>query len=184
MGKTLNKLLVPNPIYDSVPKDIHYFCIRYTGYASFKLRSEISKICSKFYPQMQVRVVFKPMKTLKNFFKLKDVIPDKLKSCLVYKYTCNICSEFYIGKTTKTYFFRKCQHMGISDRTGKKLTTLAFSNIRNHCIAKCHPILDSNFEILGTYSENNLKLAESLWTHKEKPTIGSNETSVPLNCFK
>ena len=66
----------------------------------------------------------------------------------------------------------------------KKLATPAFSNIRNHCIAKFHPILDSNFEILGTYSENNLKLAESLWTHKEKPTIGSNETSVPLNCFK
>ena len=122
------------------------------------------------------------MKTLSYFFKLNDVIPDNLRSCFVYKYTCDKCSESYIGKSTKHFFFRKCQHLGISDRTGKKLQSPAFSNIRNHCMSLDHELQSTNFEILGFYKKNDVAIAESLWSHKDKPSIGNNETSVPLHC--
>ena len=145
------------------------------------MRNQLRKLISEFYPQVDIRIVFKPVKTLGDFFKVKDVIPCYLKANYVYKYQCHLCEKFYIGKSTRHFHLRKCQHMGKSDRTGKPLYTKAFSNIRNHAEEEDHPIRDQNFSILNSLNSNCLEIAESILQVKLKPSIGNNEISTKLN---
>ena len=40
---------------------------------------------------------------IKNYFAYKDLIPNDLKSFLVYKFTCASCSSSYIGETCRHF---------------------------------------------------------------------------------
>ena len=81
----LRKLFFPNPPSTSVRKAIVNFPLKYLGKRSFSLRNKLSKLMNEFYPQVTVRVIFKPKLTIQNFFKFKDRVPDKLQSSVVYK---------------------------------------------------------------------------------------------------
>ena len=168
-------------IVHTVSKDIIYFPILFRGNKSYKVRNDLKKLISTHFPQVDLRIVFKPIRSLKDFFKVKDVVPCNLKANFVYKYHCNICEDSYIGKTTKHYHFRKCQHLGISDRTGKVLKTKVFSSIRDHCEFEGHPMLEENFSIMKAFKPKYLEMGESLITSKLKPKIGNNESSCKLN---
>ena len=153
----------------------------FRGNKSYEVRNQLRSLISQFYPQVDIRIVFKPIKTLGDFFKVKDVIPCNLKANYVYKYQCHLCDKFYIGKSTRHWHLRKCQHVGRSDRTGRYLTVKAFSNIRNHVEEEDHPFRDQNFSIVKSLNSNCLEIAESIMSVKLKPTIGDNELSTKLN---
>ena len=105
-------------------------------------------------------------------------------SNLVYKYTCECCHAFYIGKTEAQLKCRICQHMGISVRTGDDLGVKVASEIRDHCF-KCKVyIKPENFTILDQlHNKNSILTLESLHQKIKKPTIGIQQQSTPLLCF-
>ena len=54
-------------------------------------------------------------------FGFKDRQPRLCQSNLIYKYTCESCKAFYIGKTERQFGLRICEHQNISAHTGKEL---------------------------------------------------------------
>ena len=104
-------------------------------------------------------------------------------SNLVYKYTCESCKAFYIGKTDVQFRCRICQHLGISARTGNEVSKV-HSEIREHSL-KCQTHINvDNFVILDRLQSNKgVLMLESLHQKIKKPTIGTHQQSTPLLCF-
>ncbi len=58
----------------------------------------------------------------------------------------------------------------------------SYSKIREHSQTLDHIYNETNFEILYKAKNNNeLRVAESLFIHKNKPGLNSNESSITLN---
>ena len=184
IGNQLRKLLLPYSPQASVRKAIVYFPINYLGKRSFNLRNKITKLMNEFYPQVNVRVIFKPKLTMHNLFKFKDRIPEKLQSSVVYKYTCSCCNATYIGKSKRQYQVRIFEHFGKSIRTNRQFSNPPFSAIRQHSDEKDHPINIDSFSILCSRSTDmELSIVESIYCIKEKPSLCNYERSVDLLCF-
>ena len=107
------------------------------------------------------------------------------KSNLIYKYTCECCKAFYIGKTNRQLAVRISEHSGFSARTGKKFKKEPQSDIFDHCKKECSThVKPENFKILDTLpTENGLFLLESLYQKIMKPVIGKQQQSTPLMSF-
>jgi hypothetical protein len=50
-------------------------CLPYTGNHAIQIRQQLHKLFSSAFPQVQLRVIFKPICRLSNFFHFKDRIP-------------------------------------------------------------------------------------------------------------
>lgn len=168
---TVNKALILFPIY-------------FSGKSSFALRNKLNKLMREFYPQILVRVIFKSKRNIGSFFKFKDRVPAELQSAIIYKYSCSCCNATYIGKTKRQAKVRYFEHLGKSIRTNRPLSKPPFSAIRLHSHDNDHPIQLDSFKILSSRTTDmELTTAESLYTIKEKPTLGYNERSVEMLCF-
>ena len=72
--------------------------------------------------------------------------------------------------------------MGVSGRTGRPLQSPLFSAIRDHCHGTC----DNNFKVddfkilyKGNF-EHEIRLSESIFIRKLKPTLNSDSASSSL----
>ena len=185
IGKQLNKLhQTARPQISTADRAIVYFPILFSGKESFNIRNKMIKLMKEFYPQVNVRVIFRTKNAIQNWFRIKDKIPLDLQSSLVYHYECGVCNSSYVGKTSRHFSARIAEHRGVSHRTGQPLSKPPFSAIRDHSVAKDHPISKGGFSILGSQqTDMDLRVLESLYTYKLKPDMGNNESSVDLLCF-
>ena len=135
----------------------------------------------EFYPQVTVRIIFKPKLTLHNLFKFKDRLPDKLQSSVVYEYKCSCCNATYIGKSKRQYRVRIFEHLGKSIRTNRQFSNPPFSAIRQHSEEQDHPMSTDSFSILSSCSTDmELTILETLYSIKKKPSLCNYERSVDL----
>ena len=142
------------------------------------------RLLKEFYPQLEVRVFFKPCRKLHSLFKFKDVVPKELQSSVVYKYECHSCNAAYIGKTKRQFKARIYEHLGKSIRTNRWLSNPSFSAIREHAIKADHPIKMESFRVMASRrSDTELCILESLLLHQQKPKLCNYEKSYDLLCF-
>ena len=57
-----------------------------------------------------------------NFFRFQDRLPFRLRSFVVYKFSCRCCQASYIDKICRLFHIRISKYMGISALTGKALS--------------------------------------------------------------
>ena len=81
------------------------------------IKNKLPKLCKEFCKEtFNIKLVFTSFK-IKNYFSFKDLIPDDLKSFLVYNFTCasyigEICNHFktrieeHIKKDNKCHVFK------------------------------------------------------------------------------
>ena len=97
-----------------VPKhdvsNCHVYKLPYIGFYSSYTRKKISSIINKYCKDLNVKVIFSPFK-LCNIFSPKDFIPDSLKSCVVYKFTCAGFGARYVGETNRHFYTRVNEHL-------------------------------------------------------------------------
>ena len=122
-GKMIAKLYKPcdyeEIIKFDVPKAEIYFSTIYLGDISKNIAKDLKELLASNYPQIRLNLVYKAYSTIGNHFVFKDRQPQDCKSNLIYRYTCERCKAFYIGKTKKQFAVRIAEHKGISVRTGK-----------------------------------------------------------------
>ena len=186
--KTLNRLYTPfgqpEVLNFDVPKPIVLFPTYYLGVVSKTVSEELNSLMCRFYPQIRLRIIYKSLATIGSGFKLKDKMPEDCMSCIIYQYKCDSCNAIYIGKTEQNFRCRISQHMGVSFRTGVKLSTPVQSDIRDHCLKHRKHINISNFSIIDkTFQKSELLSLESLHQKTKKPSIGIMTQSTPLAMF-
>ena len=188
-GQMLKKLYKPfgSEIKDNydVPKPILYFTTYFLGDISKIMARDLRSLMQESYPQIHLRILYKSCNTIGTYFSYKDKIPKECVSNLIYKYTCESCNAFYIGKTQLQLRCRVSQHKGVSARTGKEVQEKVASDIRDHSLkCKVH-IKEENFEVIDRLNDKNgLLLLESLHQKTKKPSLGTQQQSTPLLCFE
>ena len=141
----------------------------------------------EFYPQVSLQVVYSDSETMGNKFGFKDKISKLCMPNIIYKYTCELCNEFYIGKTCRQFRCRIREHQALTVRTGKPCEKggEVFSEVRNHCRDEHQVKVNPDcFQILARLRcEYDLELLESLYQRSLKPKIINKVQSVPLMSF-
>ena len=98
----LIKNACPPFLINKVNKTIHicrFFKLPYIGKLSHHIKNKLSKLCKDFFKEnFNINLVFTSF-NIKNYFSYNDLIPDDLKSSLLYKFTRASCSSVYIGET-------------------------------------------------------------------------------------
>lgn len=180
LKRFLDNLYSLAPVKLSAPKKPLYCPLPFLGAPSeFEYRS-LFKALSNYYPHINFRPILKSFTTIGSLFPFKDRVPSTLRSCAIYKFTCSGCHATYVGSTRRRTCERICEHRGVSNRTGKPLTSPSFSHIFNHSIDANHPISPDDFKILSYFSPNSLITAESITILQLKPSLNHQSASTPL----
>ena len=160
------------PLNFQVPKQIRYIKLPYYGRLSFNCRNRLQKLLNNAFPAIDFRYVFTNDFKIANFFRFKDVIPDKICSNICYKFTCPGCNTRYVGCSTRAFHIRKMEHIGASFRTGQKLQSPPFSAIRDHAREFDHQFSANDFEIIAKLrSETDTFIAEKILINSIKPEL-------------
>ena len=138
-------------------------------------------VISKFFPQLDLKVIFQNKFSVGSFFRFKDRVPQLVKSNVVYFYKCGQCEATYCGETIRHLHTRIAEHKGVSPRTGRPIASPTNSSIRQHSELNDHPIVQTNFKILATSNRFDIKTVESIFIHKLKPTLNDSNASTPLH---
>ena len=89
----------------------------FIGKKSLQLRSRLVMSIQGNLQFCSLKVVFHSPCKLRSLFHFKDILDKKIRSNLVYRYTCSNCNVTYYGKTYRNIFTRAAEHMGISNLT-------------------------------------------------------------------
>ena len=182
VNRFLNNIFRPKAAVSTVPKKILYVSLPYIK-DSFKIKNDLMNSLSDAYPYVDFRFIFKNPFTIGSLFRFKDTLPEFMRSCLVYKFTCPKCNlGTYIGCTKRLFKVRIDSHLGISHRTGCNLSNKENSPIRTHAAHCKYTVKYKDFEILSqapTY--HTLPFLESLYIKQLSPNLNSQTTSVPLH---
>ena len=76
----------------TVPKKQPYLVLPFTGKASALVKSGLARSLHKRLPFCKVKIVFQISNRLKKYLSFKDVIPEPLRSCQIYNFTCGSCN--------------------------------------------------------------------------------------------
>ena len=81
----------------------------------------------------QIRPIFESFKTA-NMFNTKDVIPNLLRSSVIYQYSCDKCQNLYIGRTSR--------HLG------KRIREHMSGHLNSEIFLHEHPVKQENFRVV------------------------------------
>ena len=184
VGSFLNRIKTTNIPVITVPKDEFYVSLPYLGPISHEMERFFLKVLNPSYPQISFKFSFKNKFQLKSFFNFKDRLPADLRSHIIYEFQCESCQDSYIGSTTKQAKVRFSQHLGVSPRTDRHVTSPSHSSPRQHCENKNHPFKYSNFSIIDAApDELQLRIMESLYILNQHPALNLDRSSIPLSLF-
>ena len=147
------------------------------------MKRELTNELSKLYSYVDFKFVFKNPLTIGSMFSFKDTLPESMRSCLVYKFTCPKCNfGTYVGCTKRLLKVRIDSHKGVSHRTGYSLTNKENSAIRFHTDRCRHSIQYADFKILSnSANQYSLPFLESLYIKQLAPNLNNQTASVPLH---
>ena len=173
-----------NNTIPTVNRNQIYLCLPYIGSQTNKLKSELLSLVNKYYPQLDCRFYCKNSSTISSLFNKTMMRSSTMtRASVVYEYKCDCCLQSYIGSTIVQMFIRCAGHCGTSYRTNKPYKIKQKSSIRDHCDKTGHCIKLDNFHILDSCnnSETDLRILESIYIKKHKPSLNNYLTAYPLN---
>ena len=157
----------------------------FIGKTSLQLRSRLVKSIQGNLQFCSLKIVFQSPCKLRSLFHFKDNLDKKIRSDLVYRYTCSNYNVTYYGKTYRQFFTRAAEHMGISNLTEKRVKNVKQSAVSDHLLQCDCSINFDDFDILASETNNfRLLIKESLLIMREKPVLNRTTiTSFPLKLF-
>ena len=179
-----NKLTQTQPVSKKEELNI---TLPFLGRLSLQIRKKLRLIASTRLPNCKLRVVYKIQNRLRNKFRFKDLLPEELKSNVLYKYTCSSCNASYEGETSRHCYVRFCEHLGITPiRSRPSRRVVIKSPIHEHIVNTGHVGTLDDFIITGggsTFTKFQLQVMESLLISKNNPILNKDKASVPLFLF-
>ena len=156
----------------------------FIGKKSLQLRSRLVKSIQENLQFCSLNVVFQSPCKLRSLFHFKDTLDKKIRSDLVYRYTCSNCNVTYYGKTYRHFFTRAAERMEISNLTEKRVKNVKQSAVSDHLLQCDCSINFDDFDILASETNNfRLLIKESLLITRDKPVLNRTTTSFPLKLF-
>ena len=165
LNKQLDTRVLNQPSVEKNTVDVRYYSLPYIGHFSKITQDKVSSLCKKLCKgNIQIKLAYSTLK-IGSFFSLKDMIPENLKSFVVYKFECAGCNASYVGETTRH----------LSTRINEHLFTDKKSHIFKHLneSANCRAMSNENcFSVLGSSrTQYTLKLKEGIHIKTLRPSL-------------
>ena len=162
---------------------LNFFSTYYPGDISKQIANDIKKIVCQSFPQIKLFIIFKAHSSIGGHLRLKDKQPQMIRSNVVYKYTCQCCKAFYIGKTDRQLGYLQT-YGSLSTYWNAPFCMSPFWYFE-YC-QKCKvPVSQENFSIEDTLQSNfGLNILESLHQKTKKPLIGIQQQSVVHSSYE
>ena len=138
-------------------------------------------------PYCKLKITLRSKCRLKTLFRFKDPLEKKIRSGIIYCYTCSNCKVTYYGKTFCHFYTRAAEHMGspiLQENTSKTLHSLQYLTtlLQFNCVNSF--INFDDFSILAKdCNKFKLLLRESLLIKSDKPILNRTIKSFPLELF-
>ena len=143
-----------------------YFKLPYIGYFSSIAQKHIPRLSHSYCNNVNIVLAFSAFK-VGSLFRVKDPIPNGLRSCVVYKFSCASCAACYVGETTRHFNTHVREHLE-TDRASHIFKHLENSSA---CGSTCSR---DNFAIIDQASLRfALKIKEALYILWDKPTLNA-----------
>ena len=88
--KFLNKLFIKKDLNFMVPKRELIFVLPYLGKLSLDLRTRCRRTIERDLPYCKLKKIFRSKCRLNTLFRLKDPLEKKIRSGIIYRYTCKV----------------------------------------------------------------------------------------------
>ena len=166
----------------TVPKREVKVFLPYLGLMSYTVKRNLIYLVHRFYPSVNLQVVFLRGYKIANMFSRKDRFPLSCRSLLVYYIECTKCgsSQAYLGKTKNSLYERFFQS-GI----GHLHPNNANSALLNHLNETDDPDCSFQFENVKVVetgrTDLELRYIESILLKFDKQTLNTQERSIKLN---
>ena len=143
----------------------HYFNIPYIGFfLGVVAQRRVYKLINRFCKPIDIKLVYSTFK-IKNLFNMKDPLPDRPRTRIIYKFSCASCNACYVGETIRHFSKLMHEHTS-SDRSFHVYKHLQISeSCRTSCNLDCFKILDS------APTRYQVKLRESMYIKRKKPDL-------------
>ena len=153
--------------------NIFYFKLPYIGYFSSIAQMRIRRLSHFYCKDANIVLAFSSFK-VGSLFSVKDPVPNGLRSCVVFKFSCAGCAACYVGETTRHFNTRVREHLE-TDRASHIFKHLESSSA---CRSACSR---DNFAIIDQASSRfALKIKEALHIFWDKPTLNAQVKHVNL----
>ena len=182
--KFLNNVFEPKSVILTVPTKQLFIVLLFMGNVSGVIKIELSKSLKKRLPFCKLRVIFKSNNRLKSYFNFRDGLPEPLRSCQVYKFTCGSCSASYTGKNCWHLKVKVSEHKGMSPQTDKIVKGTFSTSVRDHMLKYDNIVTWDDFKVLGREPNHwLLEIKECLFIKRDKPSLIKNIYSQELFLF-
>ena len=180
----LDKIFIEKKVFSVAQKKELVCVLPFIGKKSLQLRSQLVKSIQQNLKFCSLNVIFQSPCKLHTLFKFKDSLDKKIRSDLIYRYTCSNCNVTYYGKTYRHFFTRAAEHMGISNLTEKRVKNMKESAVSDHPLQCDCAISFDDFDVLASDTNNfRLLIKESLLIKRDKPILNRTIKSFPLKFF-
>ena len=158
VGKFLDKLYTPEEVVATVKRMRAAMVLPYLGPLSMFIKRRLIKLVTKFYPLVDLKIIYKRGCTIGSMFPYKDNFPLKCNSSVVYKIECESCrsSATYVGKTVNAIhdiFYGANGHIHPSTKSTALLDHLA-ANVTPTC----------------EFNTNNIKILDACTLYRRPQT--------------
>ena len=117
----LDKIFIEKKVFSVAQKKELVCVLPFIGKKSLQLRSRLVMSIKQNLKFCSLNVIFQSSCKLHTLFKFKDTLDNKIRSYLIYRYTCSNCKVTCFGKTYRHFFTRVAEYMGISNLTEKRV---------------------------------------------------------------
>ena len=180
----MNKLFVQRDLNFAVPKRELIFALPYLGKASLGFRTKLRRTIERNLTFCQLKINFRSKCRLNTLFHFKDSLEKKIRSGIIYCYSCSNWNVTSYEKTFRHFYTRAAEHMGISNLRGKPLKSIRQSAISDHLLQWNCTINFDNFDILaGESNKLKLLLRDRLLIKRDKSILNRTVKSFPLELF-
>ena len=170
-----------NNITLGCPKKEVIISLPFLGPMSYVIKRKLLRLVQKFYPSVDLKIVFRRGYRISSMFSYKDKFPLSCTSGIVYYIQCNKCghSAAYIGKTINSLYERF-----YASGTGHLSPNNADSALLEHIMDSGDPECAFKFEdtkILDRGSnDEEIRFTESVLLKYEKQSLNTCKYSIPL----
>ena len=127
----MDRVLTPKIVVSTVPKKDLMIAISDFDKLSPQICTKINCVIKNKLHHCNFRIVFHTKCKL-IVFAFKDRIPVFLLSGVTYTFKCDGCNATYFGKTKRHFKVRRCEYLGVSPHTAKKVKGNYDSAIKEH----------------------------------------------------
>ena len=152
-----------------------YFKLPYIGYFSSIAQKCIRRLSHFYCNNANIVLAFSSFK-VGSLSSVKDPVPNGLRSCVVYKFSCAGCAACYVSETTQHFNTRVREHLE-TDRASHIFKHLESSSVfRSACSRDNFAIIDQ----ASSWFALKIKEALHILFSWDKPTLNAQVKHVNL----